>query len=137
MEGCLVDSYTIQTFVSYFWFVYLLRCVLDVSMSFDNYSGSSKRFTIKAFRFFGFLDGYNTVYVHCELMACHVHTANSRCSRGCEQSRRKRREAGVSREKPESESSKKYPLSTGPITKEEKPAEEEKDSGGTFNTELE
>ena len=135
MEGCLVDSYTIQTSVSYFWFVYLLRCVLDMSMSLDNYSASSKRFTIKASRLFGFLDGYDTVYVHCELMACCVDTANSRCSRGCERSRRKRREAGVSRGGPESESSKKYTLSTGSIRKE---VEEEKtDSGGTSNTELE
>ena len=115
--------------------LYLSRCILDSTMSFERSQGSSaKHFKIKAFRFFGFLDGYTTVYVHCELMACHVHTANSRCSRGCQRSYRKRREIDVSRdrEEPESESSKKYALSTGAISKkeQEKPVDKSGDAGG-------
>ena len=113
---------------------YLFRCVLDMSMSTSNASSHSKHFTIKAFRFFRFLDGYNTVYLHCELMACHVNTANSRCSLGCERNRRKKRGARDS-ESPQSESSKKYALSAGPIMnmKSSKPTDNSKSGGTYFN----
>ena len=45
-------------------------------------------FDLAAFRF---QEGYDDVYIHCKLTVCRSDDAGSRCDRGCDASRRRRR----------------------------------------------
>lgn len=70
-----------------------------------------QQFKIRALRF---RNDYDTVYFHCELLACHRNSPGSRCSKGCIRNKRKRRE--VTRDEVEQEeSTNKVILTGGPV----------------------
>ncbi|XP_068721857.1 uncharacterized protein [Montipora capricornis] len=72
-----------------------------------------QRFKFKTFRFF---DDYDTVVLHCEVLACYRNTPNSRCSRSCVSGGAKRKRRDISRDElSDKESTQKHFLSTGPI----------------------
>jgi len=87
---------------------------------------SFQEFKIKAFRFF---NDYDTVYFHCELLACHRYSPNSRCSQECSISN-KRKKRDVTRDEVEhEESTNKVILTQGPLVFKK----EEQQSGGKLN----
>ncbi|PFX27724.1 Oncoprotein-induced transcript 3 protein [Stylophora pistillata] len=73
-----------------------------------------QQFKIKTLRFW---NDYATVFFHCELLACHRNSPNSRCSKGCVRNKRKRRE--------QEESTNKVILTDGPVVFEEAKEKEE------------
>lgn len=68
-------------------------------------------FSINAFKFVSDLNGL--VYLHCELLVCLRNSQNSRCHRGCDPSRRRRRDTSFD------DTSQMYQLSTGPLRRAE------------------
>ncbi|XP_020618090.1 ZP domain-containing protein-like [Orbicella faveolata] len=85
---------------------------------------SFQEFKIKAFRFF---NDYDTVYFHCELLACHRYSPNSRCGQGCSIAN-KRKKRDVTRDEVEhEESTNKVILTQGPLVFKK----EEQQSGDT------
>lgn len=92
-------------------FCYQIRCALDSTMVYNyNLYSSAQKFTIKSFRFVR--DNSLLIYIHCQLVACHRSSSNSRCKQGCIQSvaARKRRDTQQYKD-----TSGKYALSTGPV----------------------
>ncbi|XP_073242010.1 ZP domain-containing protein-like [Porites lutea] len=87
-------------------------CPRDTTMEYTYYpTASSQQFRMRSFKFF---NDYYVVYFHCELLACYRYNYNSRCSRGCLTSKkRKRREIDDKLE--HDESTNKYILTSGPI----------------------
>ncbi|XP_044165773.1 uncharacterized protein LOC114963338 isoform X8 [Acropora millepora] len=83
-------------------------CGRDTTMVYSyNSNRAYQEFRIKVFRFF---NDYNSIYFHCELLACHQSSTNSRCRRGCLPGRRRKKRAPDN-----SESTTKNILSLGPI----------------------
>ncbi|XP_074622474.1 uncharacterized protein LOC141880812 isoform X2 [Acropora palmata] len=83
-------------------------CGRDATMVYSyNSIRAYQEFRIKVFRFF---NDYNSIYFHCELLACHQSSTNSRCRRGCLPGRRRKKRAPDN-----SESTTKNILSLGPI----------------------
>ncbi|XP_078357327.1 uncharacterized protein LOC144642207 isoform X3 [Oculina patagonica] len=88
-------------------------CPRDTTLDYSyDPSRSFQQFKFKTFRFF---NDYDTVYFHCELLACHRYSPKSRCSASCSASnKRKRRE--VTRDEVEhDESTTKQVLTGGPL----------------------
>ncbi|XP_074622583.1 uncharacterized protein LOC141880862 isoform X6 [Acropora palmata] len=88
-------------------------CGRDTTMVYSyNSNRPYQEFRMKVFRFF---NDYNAVYLHCELLACHRSSRNSRCQRGCLPGNRRKRRA-VSRDGTEHlESTTKNTVSRGPL----------------------
>ncbi|XP_067017043.1 CUB and sushi domain-containing protein 3-like isoform X1 [Acropora muricata] len=83
-------------------------CGRDTTMVYSyNSNRAYQEFRIKVFRFF---NDYSSIYFHCELLACHQSSTNSRCRRGCLPGRRRKKRAPDN-----SESTTKNILSLGPI----------------------
>ncbi|CAH3042520.1 unnamed protein product [Porites lobata] len=102
-------------------------CGRDTTMEYTyNPSGSSQQFKIRSFRFF---NDYDVVYFHCELFACYRYSFNSRCSRGCLSSKRRKRRDAIDEIEHE-ESTSKHILSSGPIMITETETEK-RDEGDT------
>jgi len=100
-------------------------CPRDTTLDYSyDPSRSFQQFKFRTFRFF---NDYDTVYLHCEVLACYRNSANSRCQRSCISSKkRKRRE--VTRDKLEhEESTTKRVLTGGPMMIGKK--EETEDAG--------
>lgn len=88
-------------------------CPRDTTLDYSyDPTRSFQQLKIKTFRFF---NDYDTVFIHCELFACHKNSTNSRCSKGCfSGNKRKRRD--VTRDIPErDESTAKVILTRGPM----------------------
>ncbi|KAJ7383305.1 hypothetical protein OS493_029271 [Desmophyllum pertusum] len=102
-------------------------CPRDTTLDYS-YDPTRKfqQFKIKTFRFF---NDYDTVYFHCELLACHRYSPNSRCEKSClNGNKRKKRE--VTRDEVEhDESTTKITLTQGPVV-----IKETGQSGGKFKT---
>nr|XP_058953254.1 ZP domain-containing protein-like isoform X2 [Pocillopora verrucosa] len=97
-------------------------CPTDSTLEY-NYSPTRhyQQFKIRTHRFW---NDYDIVYFHCELLACHHNSPDSRCSKGCIKNKRKRRE--VTRDVgDQEESTNKIILTGGPVVfevaKEDKP----------------
>ncbi|RMX46817.1 hypothetical protein pdam_00007662 [Pocillopora damicornis] len=91
-----------------------------------------QQFKIKTLRFW---NDYGTVYFHCELLACHRNSPNSRCSKGCIKNKRKRRDVvrdGTEQE----ESTNKVILTGGPVLFEGAKEEESKEPKQGMHTAL-
>ncbi|XP_044165774.1 uncharacterized protein LOC114963363 [Acropora millepora] len=88
-------------------------CGRDTTMVYSyNSNRPYQEFRMKVFRFF---NDYNAVYLHCELLACHRSSRNSRCQRGCMPGNRRKRRA-VGRDGTEHmESTTKNIVSRGPL----------------------
>ncbi|XP_015763752.1 PREDICTED: uncharacterized protein LOC107342772 isoform X3 [Acropora digitifera] len=88
-------------------------CGRDTTMVYSyNSNRPYQEFRMKVFRFY---NDYNAVYLHCELLACHRSSRNSRCQRGCMPGNRRKRRA-VSRDGTEHmESTTKNIVSRGPL----------------------
>ncbi|CAH3033062.1 unnamed protein product, partial [Pocillopora meandrina] len=86
-------------------------CPTDSTLDYSyNPTRHYQQFKIRAFRFW---NDYDTVYFHCDLLACHRNYPDSRCSKGCIKNKRKRRE--VTRDGDQEESTNKVILTGGPI----------------------
>nr|XP_058953257.1 uncharacterized protein LOC131780658 [Pocillopora verrucosa] len=87
-------------------------CPTDSTLDYSyNPTRHYQQFKIRALRFW---NDYDTVYFHCELLACHHNYPDSRCSKGCIKNKRKRREVtrdGGNQE----ESTNKIILTGGPV----------------------
>lgn len=93
-------------------------CPMDTTLEYDyDDSRNYQRFKFRGFRFF---NTYESYYIHCELLACHSNSLNSRCTQGClsGSSRRKRREV-----QEEITTSDSYLIKRGPLLIKEKPKE--------------
>jgi len=92
-------------------------CARDTTLEYSyDPTGSFQQLRIRTFRFF---DSYDTVFIHCELFACHRNSSNSRCSKGCLRNQRKKRD--VTRDNRErEESTAKVTLTRGPLLIKEK-----------------
>lgn len=100
---------------SYSWPQYAFLengCPKDLTLDYSyDPTRNYQQFKIRSLRFW---NDYDTVYLHCELLACHRNSIHSRCSKGCVKSMRKKREIrreGIEHE----ESTKKVILTSGPI----------------------
>ncbi|PFX27725.1 Deleted in malignant brain tumors 1 protein [Stylophora pistillata] len=100
---------------SYSWPQYAFLengCPKDLTLDYSyDPTQNYQQFKIRTLRFW---NDYDTVYLHCELLACHRNSINSRCSKGCVKSMRKKREIkgdGIEHE----ESTKKVILTSGPV----------------------
>ena len=69
-------------------FFLLSSCSRDNTLKYTYTKGASHNFSVSAFRF---KENYDDVYIHCKLTVCRESDAGSRCDRGCEASRRRRR----------------------------------------------
>ncbi|CAH3044643.1 unnamed protein product, partial [Porites evermanni] len=105
-------------------------CEQDTTMEYTyNPLASSQQLKIRSFRFF---NDYDVVYFHCELLACYRGSSNSRCSRGCLSSKRRKRRGTVEEDIEHEESTSTHILSSGPIMiKETETETEERDEGDT------
>ncbi|XP_022787102.1 uncharacterized protein LOC111327235 [Stylophora pistillata] len=88
-------------------------CPQDTSMEYNfdprrNY----QQFKIRAFRFF---NDYDQVYIHCEVLACHTYSPNSRCSQSCLGSKKRKRRDVTRDEIEHEESTTKVTLTRGPL----------------------
>ena len=64
------------TYSSNILFILFNRCGRDTTMIYSyNSNRPYQEFRIKVFRFF---NGYSSIYLHCELLACHRSSINSR-----------------------------------------------------------
>lgn len=89
------------------------RCGRHTTMIYSyNSNRPYQEFRIKIFRFF---NGYSSIYLHCELLACHRSSINSRCQRGCLPGRRRKRRAVISDGTEHVESTTKNIVSRGPL----------------------
>ncbi|XP_022794139.1 uncharacterized protein LOC111332922 isoform X2 [Stylophora pistillata] len=88
-------------------------CPQDTTMDYNfDPNRNYQQFKIKAFRFF---NDYDQVYIHCEVLACHRYSSNSRCSRSC-LGNKKRKRRDVTRDEIEhEESTTKVTLTQGPL----------------------
>lgn len=106
-------------------------CPQDTTMEYSyNSSGNFQQFKFKAFRFF---NNYDTVYFHCELLACRKGARGSRCTQGCLNSKKRRKREVMTREESEDfqpSTTKSYQIKRGPIILTEK-KETLKDTGTT------
>jgi len=93
-------------------------CPRDNSLDYSyDPTRSYQQFKMKTFRFF---NDYDTVFFHCELLACHRYSSNSRCKTSC-LNNRKRKRRGVTRDEQEQkESTTKKVLTGGPLRIREK-----------------
>ncbi|XP_078375949.1 uncharacterized protein LOC144659409 isoform X1 [Oculina patagonica] len=109
-------------------------CPRDTTLDYSyDPNRSFQQFKIKTFRFF---DDYDTVYFHCELLACYKYSPNSRCSRGCLSSK-KRKKRDVTRDEIEhEESTTKVILTRGPLFIKEKQPSNREDSSHSKQTGL-
>ncbi|XP_067057395.1 uncharacterized protein [Acropora muricata] len=88
-------------------------CGRDTTMIYSyNSNRPYQEFRIKVFRFF---NGYSSIYLHCELLACHRSSINSRCQRGCLPGRRRKRRAVIGDGTEHVESTTKNIVSRGPL----------------------
>jgi len=93
-------------------------CPRDTTMDYSyDPTRNFQQFKIKTFRFF---NDYDTVYFHCELLACHRYSPNSRCSRSCLSNKKRRRRDVTRGELEHEESTSKTVLTGGPIILKEK-----------------
>lgn len=92
-------------------------CPRDTTLEYSyNPTGSSQQLKMRTFRFFS---DYDTVFIHCELFACRKNSLNSRCSKGCLNSKRRKRD--VTRDNTvREESTTKVVLTRGPLLLKEK-----------------
>ncbi|XP_078356402.1 ZP domain-containing protein-like, partial [Oculina patagonica] len=63
-------------------------CSRDNTLEYRYHQNSKHLFNIAGFRF---KEGYDDVYIHCKLTVCRKGDSESRCVRGCEASKRRRR----------------------------------------------
>ncbi|KAJ7353942.1 hypothetical protein OS493_031083 [Desmophyllum pertusum] len=63
-------------------------CSRDNTLEYQYGQKSQHNFSIAAFRF---TEGYDDVYIHCQLTVCPANDDGTRCARGCQPSKRKRR----------------------------------------------
>ncbi|KAK2555530.1 ZP domain-containing protein, partial [Acropora cervicornis] len=88
-------------------------CGRDTTMIYSyNSNRPYQEFRIKVFRFF---NGYSSIYLHCELLACHRSSINSSCQRGCLPGRRRKRRAVIGDGTEHVESTTKNIVSRGPL----------------------
>jgi len=88
-------------------------CGRDTTMIYSyNSNRPYQEFRIKVFRFF---NGYSSIYLHCELLACHRSSINSRCPRGCLPGRRRKRRAVIGDGTEHVESTTKNIVSRAPL----------------------
>ncbi|KAL9987825.1 hypothetical protein ACROYT_G002193 [Oculina patagonica] len=88
-------------------------CPRDTTMEYSyNPMRNFQQFKFKTFRFF---DDYATVYLHCEVLACHKYSPNSRCSQGCSNANKRKRRDVTRDEIEHEESTNKYILTQGPL----------------------
>lgn len=62
-------------------------CPRDKTLKYDYEQSAKHYFSVSSFRF---KQGYEDVYIHCKLTACRRADGNSRCAKGCQESRRRR-----------------------------------------------
>ncbi|XP_068694611.1 uncharacterized protein [Montipora foliosa] len=70
-----------------------------------------QEFSMKSFRFF---NDYKAIYFHCQLLACHRSSRNTRCQSGCLQDNKRKRRA-VTPDAEHEESTTKNIVSRGPL----------------------
>lgn len=102
-------------------------CPSDTTLEHDyDESRNYQRFKIRGFRFF---NNYNSYYMHCELLACHVNSLNSRCTQGCSSGNRRRREV-----EDEISTSESYLITRGPVlmTEQKESADTSKQSAAVI-----
>lgn len=63
-------------------------CSRDNTLDYQYEKKAEQFFNLAAFRF---KEGYDDVYIHCKLTVCRTDDAGSRCDRGCDAGRRRRR----------------------------------------------
>jgi len=103
-------------------------CSRDNTLDYQYEKSAEQFFSFSAFRF---KEGYDDVYIHCKLTVCRTDDAGSRCDRGCDSARRRRR----STEKDLSVQLSVGPLQTKHITSKEY-AKKNNNSGTESNDSL-
>ncbi|KAJ7353941.1 hypothetical protein OS493_031081 [Desmophyllum pertusum] len=66
----------------------LTSCSRDNTLEYQYGQKAQHNFSIAAFRF---TEGYDDVFIHCKLTVCPANDDGTRCARGCQPSKRKRR----------------------------------------------
>ena len=66
----------------------LLSCSRDNTLEYDYGENSEHFFNLAAFRF---KENYDDVFIHCKLTVCRKGDDQSRCAKGCQPSKRRRR----------------------------------------------
>lgn len=98
-----------------------LSCRRDGTLEYEYKVSNQQRFSFQAFRF---VDEFQTIYLRCNVLVCHVTSDDSRCTRGClSPVRRKRREA-AKEDGAYERGSQVYSLVVGPIAKKEEDTDE-------------
>jgi len=111
-------------------------CPRDTTLDYSyDPTRSFQQLKIKTFRFF---NDYDTVFVHCELFACHKTSTNSRCSKGCLSGNKIKRRDVTRDDIGREESTSKVILTRGPllIKEKESQASNREDSGHDKHTAL-
>ncbi|XP_066022017.1 uncharacterized protein [Pocillopora verrucosa] len=112
--------------------IILNGCPQDTSMEYNfDPQRNYQQFKIRAFRFF---KDYDQVYIHCEVLACHKYSPNSRCTRSCVGSKNRKRRDVTRDETEHEESTTKVTLTRGPLIFQQD--EEPGDSGQNKQTAL-
>ena len=70
------------------FFSLLSSCSRDNTLKYAYTKGAFHNFSVSAFRF---KENYDDVYIHCKLTVCRESDTGSRCDRGCEAGRRRKR----------------------------------------------
>ncbi|XP_066022016.1 deleted in malignant brain tumors 1 protein-like isoform X2 [Pocillopora verrucosa] len=103
--------------------IILNGCPRDTTMEYNfDPQRNYQQFKIRAFRFF---NDYDQVYIHCEVLACHKYSSNSRCTQSCLGSKKRKRRDVTRDETEHEESTTKVTLTRGPliIQQDEEPGE--------------
>jgi len=103
-------------------------CPRDTTLDYSyDPNRSFQQFKIRAFRFF---NDYDTVYFHCEVLACYRNSPNSRCQTSCLNSKKRKRRDVTSDKLEHEESTTKIVLTGGPMRRKK---EETEDAGKSEN----
>ncbi|XP_027042986.1 deleted in malignant brain tumors 1 protein-like [Pocillopora damicornis] len=93
--------------------IILNGCPKDTTMDYNfDPQRNYQQFKIRAFRFF---NDYDQVYIHCEVLACHKYSPNSRCTQSCLGSKKRKRRDVTRDETEHEESTTKVTLTRGPL----------------------